>query len=69
MFIVFKNFFSENSLIIIGKISSISDYDCKKHGELSEIANSKFMVVDLEKIEYMIGFYNEDLVLRNYLVS
>eukprot|EP00340_Litonotus_pictus_P010753 CAMPEP_0170538874 /NCGR_PEP_ID=MMETSP0209-20121228/103579_1 /TAXON_ID=665100 ORGANISM="Litonotus pictus, Strain P1" /NCGR_SAMPLE_ID=MMETSP0209 /ASSEMBLY_ACC=CAM_ASM_000301 /LENGTH=957 /DNA_ID=CAMNT_0010840665 /DNA_START=605 /DNA_END=3475 /DNA_ORIENTATION=- len=41
---------NENSLLIIGKISKISEYDAETHGEIG-VNDNKFSVVDLEKLE------------------
>jgi len=62
-------YFRENSLIIIGKISKIAEYNKELHGDYPELEETKFNIVDVEKLEYVIGFQGEELIFKDYLYS
>ena len=42
------------------------DYDSLVHGEL-DLGENKIFIVELEKLDYVIGFQCDELVFRNYL--
>ena len=63
-----KELIIENSLIVIGKVGGLVDYTDNKMDlgiELPE--NEKIMLVSLDKIEFVIGFPEEDLMFKNYI--
>jgi hypothetical protein len=60
--------FRENSLIIIGKVSKLSDlYITADNNTYQLPEDSNYTLVDLEKVDYIIGFQGEEMIFRNYL--
>lgn len=60
--------FRENSLIIIGKVSKVSDlYITADNNTYQLPEDSNYILVDLEKVDYIIGFQGEEMIFRNYL--
>lgn len=60
--------YRENSLIIIGKVAKMTDYVVTSDNNPYELPeDNTYILVDLEKIDYIIGFQGEELIFRNYL--
>ena len=57
----------DNSLIVIGKISKLTELEQKKNKFLNLPEDKKFVLVTLGKIDYVIGFPENELVFNNYL--
>lgn len=53
--------FRSYSLILVGKVSGIT---AKK-----DASNKMLNHITVEKLEYLVGFEDEDMVLKNYIVS
>jgi hypothetical protein len=55
-------------LIIIGKVAKLSDlYITSDNNPYQLPEDSNYTLVDLEKVDYIIGFQGEEMIFRNYL--
>ena len=62
-----KELIIENSLIVIGKVGKLIDHvPTEKDNPYNLPLDNRYVLVNLEKIEYVIGFPGEEIVFRNY---
>ena len=60
--------YRDNSLIIIGKIGKINEvYITNQNNEFNLPEENTYIFVDLDKIDFIIGFQGEEMIFRNYL--
>jgi uncharacterized coiled-coil DUF342 family protein len=57
----------DNSLIVIGKISKLTELEQKKNKFFNLPEDKKFVLVTLGKIDYVIGFPENELMFNNYI--
>ena len=57
----------DNSLIVIGKISKLTELEQKNNKFLNLPEDKKFVLVTLGKIDYVIGFPENELIFNNYI--
>ena len=57
----------DNSLIVIGKISKLTELEQKKNKMFNLPEDKKFVLVTLGKIDYVIGFPENELMFNNYI--
>jgi hypothetical protein len=59
---------SDNSLIVIGRVSKLMEYTCTSQNNPYNLPeDNDYILVDLDKIDYVIGFQGEEMIFRNYL--
>jgi hypothetical protein len=55
-------------LIVIGRIGKLTEYSVSSDNNPYQLPeDNQYVLVDLEKIDYVIGFQGEELIFRNYL--
>ena len=60
-----KELIIENSLIVIGTIGEMTEYNSSSNNyNLPE--DSSYTIVTLKQVDYVIGFPGEELLFRNY---
>jgi len=65
---LFSNYNRENSLILIGKIGKINEiYVTSQNNEFNLPEDNPYVFVELDKIDFIIGFQGEEMIFRNYL--
>ena len=57
----------DNSLIVIGKISKLTDIEQSKNKFFNLPENKNFILVTLGKVDYVIGFPENELMFNNYI--
>jgi hypothetical protein len=58
----------DNSLILIGKVSKLTDHTItSENNPFGLPEDNDYILVDLDKIDYIIGFQGEEMIFRNYL--
>ena len=57
----------DNSLIVIGKISKLTELEQNKNKFFNLPEDKKFVLVTLGKVDYVIGFPENELMFNNYI--
>ena len=56
-----------NSLIVIGKIGKLTELEQNQNQFLNLPEDKQFILASLEKVDYVVGFPGNELVLNNYI--
>ena len=59
----------DNSLIVIGKISKLTELEQNKNKFYNLPEDKKFVLVTLGKVDYVIGFPENELMFNNYIIK
>jgi len=63
-----KELLMEHSLIIIGRIGKITDhYATSENNPYSLPEENNYLLCELDKIDYILGFQGEEMIFRNYI--
>ena len=57
----------DNSLIVIGKVSKLTEIEQTKNKFFNLPENKNFVLVTLGKVDYVIGFPENELIFNNYI--
>ena len=57
----------DNSLIVIGKVSKLTEIEPTKNKFFNLPENKNFVLVTLGKVDYVIGFPENELIFNNYI--
>ena len=57
----------DNSLIVIGKISRLTELEQSKNKNYNLPENKQFILATLGKVDYVIGFPENEMVFNNYI--
>ena len=57
----------DNSLIVIGKISRLTELEQSKNKILNLPENKQYILATLGKVDYVIGFPGNEMVFNNYI--
>ena len=59
-----------NNLIIIGKVSKINEFVVDKNNNIYNLKDGeKFYLVSLEKIDFIVNFPQNELILKNFFIQ
>ena len=59
-----------NNLIIIGKVSKINEFVVDNNNNIYNLKEGeKFFLVSLEKIDFIVNFNQNELILKNFLIQ
>ena len=60
-----------NNLIIIGKVSKINEFivDNNNNNIYNLKEGEKYFLVSLEKIDFIVNFNQNELILKNFLIQ
>ena len=59
-----------NNLIIIGKVSKINEFFVDKNNNIYNLKDGeKFYLVSLEKIDFIVNFPQNELILKNFFIQ
>jgi len=63
-----KELLIENSLIIIGRIGKVTDHYATGESNPYNIPEeTNYLLCELDKIDYILGFQGEEMIFRNYI--
>jgi len=60
--------YRENQLIVIGRIGKLTELFVTSENNIFDLpVDNNYILCDLEKVDYIIGFQDDEMILRNYL--